>query len=218
MADSAIKINIPDPDLSGVVQKYERTEDLLPSTPRQRVSINTVIPITLTDQWQNINFGNFSPLDMSTFPAPGRYDFVNLKFVANPTSQSEQLYYIKLYAKITHKQRPVTILYRYVVPRPVEEGGDFLFPLPGSDKYSIVGSADKKYTGGLAGNLLAIGNLSLTEDTNTYPMHFERFDPLPISQILKTYGARIQMRTLETIASAANRPKVTDCYAFILAQ
>lgn len=209
MADSAAKLTV---DTSGLITKQERLDDKLPSSPRQRISIDTTMPYTLTSTWQNISFGQNSARDISTFPAPGRYDFNSLKFIASQDMAAEQQYYIHMYMKVTHKQRPVTVQFRYVVPAPT----DIPFPFPDGDGLVTIFRAQKVFTGGLLGNLVAIGNLSLTEDTTVLTEHHTRTDLVPIGMNLRQYGIRMQMRTVETISTAANRPKLTDCYAFII--
>lgn len=197
---------IPDQDAVAL-----RQADALPSTPRQRVSINRITPYVLTSTWQNINFGNNSPLDMNTFIDGGRYDFTNLKFIANPATSMEQQYTIQLYMKFTHKERPVTIEFRYVVPRPAEQGGDFYFPFPDTDKAVILKRISKVSSFNVAG-------IPIGEDTSVLTEHVTRIDLLPIGTALKAYGARLQMRTQQTITTVANRPRLTDCYLFIVPQ
>lgn len=186
-----------------------RAADALPSTPRQRVSINRTTPYVLTSTWQNINFGNNSTLDMNTYQDGGRYDFSALKFIANPATSGEQQYQILMNMKITHKERPVTVEFRFLIPRPAGEGGDFLFPFPDTDKSVILTRQPKIPLFNLAG-------VPIGEDVSTYTSHARFVEFLPISTALKTYGARLQMRTQETIATAANRPRLIDCYAFII--
>lgn len=183
-----------------------RTADMLPANPRQRVSIDRSNPYVLSQTWQDIQFGNYAPSDKNTFPEPGRYDLVNHKFIANPHSEEEQQYYIMLYAKFTHKQRPVNIEFRYVVPRP---SGDYYFPFPDSDKAVILHSIPKVYTFNASG-------LPKAEDTSLLVAHTTRTDLLPVGSSMREYGARLQMRTQENITNVANRPKLVDCYAFIL--
>ncbi len=199
------KYKFPVTDSTKVVLKTERLQDTLPSGPRQRISIDTTLPYTLTSTWQNISFGQNSVRDVSSFPAPGRYDFTGLKFIASPSMTAAQQYYIHMYMKLTHKQRPVTIQFRYGVPTPTE----IPFPFPDTGGIVTICRKERILTGGLLGVLLG-------EDTAVYEEHHTRTDLIPIGTNLMMYGIRMQMRIVETISTVANRPKLTDCYAFIV--
>lgn len=182
-----------------------RQNDLLPSTPRLRVSLNRAAPLLLNSTWQTIPYViTNTPFDVNTFP-DSRYDTTTSTIMPNTSVSSDQAYQLELDFKFQHTKRPLTFQLRFMVPAPTP----IYFPLPQTDGYTDLRYIAKTYTGGLVGNLLAVGNLSLTEDTTQMTNRETYIRSIYSALGIKDYGVRVQIRTAENY-TGADRAQLID--------
>lgn len=186
-------------------------EDRLPATPRLRVGINRSTPFVITESWQSIPYldpamtnNPNAPYDINTFPHTA-WDATNKKLMPNTSISNDQQYKVELDFLFSHTKRPVTFQFRFYVAAPTP----ITYPLPQSQQYITLKKVQKVWTGGLLGNLLALANLSLAEDSSTMTDDVLYGRTLYSSLNSKQYGVQPQIRTLQTFASA-DRPKLTD--------
>ncbi len=205
MGNSAAAI----PQPKGVITDVMMSGDMIPATPRLRMSLDRSLPLSLDNTWQTVPWvSTNTPYDTNTFITP-RYNTANNSIMPNTGVQYDQNYTLELDFKFSHTKRPLTFQLRFCVPRPAGSGGPIYFPLPQSDQYTDLLSLSKTYTGGLLGNLLAIGNLSLTEDTSVMTNRVTYFRTLYSSLGAKQYGIQIQLRIAEGYAGN-QRPQLVD--------
>lgn len=190
---------------SDAITMSQREADMVPATPRQRISFNRTTPLTLTGTWQDFPFVQTSQFDVTTFPST-RYDFTNKKLIANPNANYDQIYRVSLdlAVKPNSTSDAVKIQIRFVVPRPAGEGGQITFPLPES-----------------------LGYIELPDElsgTTVTGLHFD-YD-VPTNSIIRQYGAYVQINyrsyrmnanlltgllsTVSTILNGTQRPQLTD--------
>lgn len=83
----------------------DRGMDMMGAAPRQRVSLNRATPLTLTEAFQPIPFTAYgNSRDVSTFPAPSRFDYTSRLIKANPNITADQTYNLQLDLAVAHSQ------------------------------------------------------------------------------------------------------------------
>lgn len=187
------------------ITEGERQGDMLPATPRLRISLNRSFPLILNNTWQTIPYatGN-TPYDVNTFIEP-RYNTSTYTIYPNTKVSTDQAYQLELDFKFQHTKRPLTFQVRFCVPAPTP----IYFPLPQTDGYTDLRYIAKTYTGGLIGNLLTIGNLSLTEDTSQMTNREMYVRSIYSNLGIKDYGIQVQIRIAENY-TGSDRPQMTD--------
>lgn len=190
------------PDSRLYVADMERNRDMLPATPRQRVSMDRSVPLALTGAWQAVPFAaGASARDVNTFPV-SRYDYANQLILANPMTGYEQAYNLSLDLSVNLNASNVYVklAVRFVVPAPTP----IYFPLPESQ-----------------------GRIDLPDQLMP-PNGAVHFDyTVYTNAAIKDYGAQVQVRAttyqlsgsgllggliglVTTVLSGNQRPTLTD--------
>lgn len=147
------------------------TSNLLPATPRQRVSRNTVL--ALTDQWQTIALSTIAPYDVSSFTVP-RWDATNSRIVFDPAMTIEQAYDLSFDYQITNVKGSSKVQLRFAILAPTP----LYFPFPEDLGAGYVDMAEINMPG-------------------IFKRHFSY--SVYTSTNIRAYGIQIQMRAISYI-------------------
>lgn len=189
------------------ITKDERANDMLQGTPRQRVSRLT--SLTLTDQWQTVQFvEGSSAFNVNTFPQ-ARWDYTNHKLLINPSNIMEQAYDLSFDYQVTNVTGQSKIQLRFVIPSPAP----VYFPFPDDGNNAYV-------------------DLSEVNMIGIYKRHFQF--PIYGNANMRQYGVQIQMRVqsfnqtsniltgvlslVSTVLTGTNRVALNNCSLNIYAK